>query len=148
MKPLLVLDKTLFRVCHPSHPAWIWFSVIERPKPSATTNPLWRVQICLSWLSPTGHENTPNSDSGRIALMRQKSTDFHPTFRSIFHDILPDTYDPVVNVPLEIWWLPPTCTEKLDTYNGRVTLTGDAAHTMPPCLCHSVPKLGNPLTVT
>lgn len=153
MEPLLALDKTLFQGCHPSKPAWMWFSVMERPKhhhdpvPSATSSPtttspisssttretpLWRVQICLSWLSPTDAAKIPVSDTERIGVMRQISTDFHPTFQNVFHDIAAKAHGPVVNVPLEFWWLPPQV-EKRSEFGGRVTLAGDAAHTMPLC---------------
>ncbi|PSN70284.1 FAD/NAD(P)-binding domain-containing protein [Corynespora cassiicola Philippines] len=131
MKPLLALDKTLFQGSHPSSPVWMWFSVMDRPDPTATAGgaSFWRVQICLSWLSPVGNSDVPKDNEGRVRLMREKSKDFHPTFRDIFLHILGDSHEPIVNVPLEFWWLPQD--EKPSTLQDRVFLAGDAAHTMP-----------------
>ena len=133
IRSLLELDPTLFQGCHPSNPVWMWFSVMEKPgaNGSSQAEPVWRVQICLSWLSSTAQLEIPKSNAERVHIMRQKSSGFHPRLKVIFEDILRVDQEPIVNVPLEFWWLPEEA--KQLQCEGRVTLAGDAAHTMPFC---------------
>ena len=139
--PLVELDPTLFQGCHPSIPIWMWFSLMERAHVPETKEShideqglpesLWRVQICLSWLSLTGDIHIPGTDTDRVHMMRQKSSVFHPRLKNIFQDILRSDQEPIVNIPLEFWWLPEEA--KQIRCDGRVTMAGDAAHSMPFC---------------
>ncbi|KAL8792798.1 MAG: hypothetical protein Q9195_004611 [Heterodermia aff. obscurata] len=129
--PLVELDPTLFQGCHPSAPIWMWFSIMEKAQipDHSTTESLWRVQICLSWLSLTSDVEIPGTNTDRVRVMRQKSSVFHPRLKNIFQNILRSDQEPIVNIPLEFWWLPEEA-KQLHT-GGRVTLAGDAAHSMP-----------------
>ena len=139
--PLAELDPTLFQGCHPSAPIWMWFSIMERAQMPETkespipdqgaAEPHWRVQICLSWLSLTSDVEIPGTNMDRVQAMRQKSSVFHPRLKNIFQDILRSDQEPIVNIPLEFWWLPEEA--KQLHCDGRVTLAGDAAHSMPFC---------------
>ena len=141
VSPLVELDPTLFQGCHPSAPIWMWFSIMERAQIAdtktsqksdhAAAESLWRVQICLSWLSLTSEIEIPSTNTDRVHVMRQKSNIFHPRLKKIFQDILRSDQEPIVNIPLEFWWLPEDA--KQLHCDGRVTLAGDAAHSMPFC---------------
>lgn len=133
VRPLLELDPNLFQGCHPSEPTWMWFSVMEKPEADISRDKhlLWRVQICLSWLAEVGSSEIPRTDAERVELMRRKSSNFHPCLRRVFTDILHSDHTPIINVPLEFWWIPEE--EKQMQCYGRVTLVGDAAHSMPLC---------------
>lgn len=51
--------------------------------------------------------------------------------RAIFIDALPDNYKPILNINLQDWHLP--AVPSLNSLGGRVTVTGDSAHTMAMC---------------
>lgn len=44
------------------------FSVMEKPEVNelSQTEPIWRVQICLSWLSPAGQLDFPRTNAERV----------------------------------------------------------------------------------
>jgi 2-polyprenyl-6-methoxyphenol hydroxylase-like FAD-dependent oxidoreductase len=130
--PLLDLDPILFQGCHPESSTWMWFSVMESPETNGSISlPLdqrvWKVQLCLSWPSADNRSEIPDSDAARVLKMREKAEKFDPRLRAIFYDALREDHTPVLAIHLADWHLPPTLASNLQ---GRVTLVGDAAHTM------------------
>ncbi|KAL2758482.1 hypothetical protein ACRALDRAFT_2026028 [Sodiomyces alcalophilus JCM 7366] len=137
---LRALDPTLFQGCQPRTRTWMWFSVMESPdingtasRPSAER--LWKIQLCLSWLTPTqdtehGEGDSSaldlSTDAARIRVMRQKAADFDPRIANVFRHAIPDDHGPVLKLRLFDWHIP---SSSVDT-GGAVTLVGDAAHTM------------------
>ncbi|THC89022.1 hypothetical protein EYZ11_011528 [Aspergillus tanneri] len=60
--------------------------------------------------------------------MRERAECFHPLLRVIFTDALPDNHQPILSINLQDWHLP--AVPSPHNLGGRVTVTGDAAHTM------------------
>lgn len=132
IKPLLDLDPILFQGCHPESSTWMWFSVMESPETNGSiVLPLeqryWKAQLCLSWPSADNRSEIAATDAARVLKMREKAENFDPRLRAIFHDALRLDHAPVLSIHLADWHLPPTLASNLQ---GRVTLVGDAAHTM------------------
>lgn len=135
IKPLLDLDPVLFQGCHPPSSTWMWFSVMESPDTNGTNLlPLdqrtWKIQLCLSWLSSGDEAEIPDTDVARVMRMRERARDFEPRLKSIFTEALPSSHGPILSIKLVDWYLPPHPTRST---GGRVTLAGDAAHTMAMC---------------
>ncbi|KAF8542583.1 putative monooxygenase [Trichophaea hybrida] len=134
IRPLLDLDPVLFQGCHPKSATWMWFSVMDSPETNGTAalppeQHIWKIQLCLSW--PSSDDPTaeiPATDAERVKVMRQKSLDFEPRLKTVFHDALRDNHGPVLSIDLADWYLPTQMWAA--ELGGRVTLAGDAAHTM------------------
>jgi 2-polyprenyl-6-methoxyphenol hydroxylase-like FAD-dependent oxidoreductase len=130
--PLLELDPILFQGCHPVTATFMWFSVMESPETNGTRGlpreqQVWKIQLCLSW--PTeGDGDIPQTDAERINKMRERASGFDPRLRTLFNEVLPDDHKPILSIKLQDWCLPSLPSPR--SLRGRVTLTGDAAHTM------------------
>lgn len=134
-KPLLDIDPLLFQGCHPESSTYLWFSIIDSPETNGTiSQPVdkrkWKVQVCLSWPSSGEDNEVPTTDAGRVAVMKERTADFDPRLKALFHDALSPDHAPVMSLKLSDWYPP---SEQWKNLNGRVTLAGDAAHTMTMC---------------
>ncbi|MCJ1248746.1 hypothetical protein MMC30_005965 [Trapelia coarctata] len=132
IKPLLELDPVLFQGCHPPSSTWMWHSIMESPETNGTIilppdQHTWKIQLCLSWLSSGDESEIPDTDAARVLKMREKARDFEPRLRSIFYEALHSSHSPILSIKLVDWYLPINPTRAT---RGRVTLAGDAAHTM------------------
>ena len=65
--------------------------------------------------------------------MKEKSRCFDPRLRAVFEDVLLDDHGPILSINLQDWHLPSSQSPR--NLGGRVTLAGDAAHTMAMCKC-------------
>lgn len=135
IKALLAIDPVLFQGCYPQSATWMWFSVMETPESNGTKflppdQQVWKVQMCLSWPKESDSD-IPRRDYDRILKMREKSRDFHPCIRALFTDVLSDDHRPIMAIKLQDWHLPSESPSQ--NWVGRVTLTGDAVHTMAMC---------------
>lgn len=136
VEPLLALDPMLFQGCHPETSSYLWFSVVDTPETNGTiSNPLdsqtWKIQLCVSWPSHRDEAEIPTTDSARVMLLREKTKTFDPRLKTLFHDALPLDHSPIMSIGLADW-CPPV--DPWNNFGGRVTLIGDAAHTMTMCM--------------
>lgn len=135
IRSVLQLDPVLFQGCHPVTKTWMWFSVMDSPQTNGTAElpeerQTWRVQLCLSW--PTESDSDiPVTDAERVLKMRERAQCFHPMLRAIFTEALPDDHHPILCINLQDWHLP--FEPSRNNLGGRVTVAGDAAHTMAMC---------------
>lgn len=109
---------------HPDGFMW-WQSIqdVEDPEKPET----WLFQNCLSWIGKPGREELPDAAS-RLAYWREKATRFADPWRTVGRD-LPDDL-PIVVDRTTVWR--PTMDWSTAELGTRVTIAGDAAHTMPP----------------
>ncbi|KAK1248647.1 hypothetical protein MKX08_006867 [Trichoderma sp. CBMAI-0020] len=126
IKPLRQIDPLLFQGCHPETGVFIYVSVLETPEvngSAGTADEHYRVQIMTSWLAKDHDEDIPESNPGRIAMVKRLATGFHPDLYNIVRAI-PETSS-TLHLVLQDW----PCRD-WDNHEGRVTLAGDAAHAM------------------
>ncbi|KAK8028499.1 hypothetical protein PG991_005555 [Apiospora marii] len=125
--PLRCLDPLLFQGAHPTTGTFMWFSILDVPDTNGTgdtSNPLYHVQLMLSWLFRGPEDEIPESNGDRLEQMRTKADGLSPTFNRVIQNI-PSTI-PVTEVKL-VDWVP---SPDWDNRGGSVTLAGDAAHAM------------------
>lgn len=125
--PLRRLDPLLFQGAHPSTGTFMWFSILDVPDTNGTGNtwnPLYHVQLMLSWLLRGPEDEIPESNGDRLMQMRDKADGLSPTFNHVIRNI-PATV-PVAEIKL-VDWVP---SPDWDNRDGSVTLAGDAAHAM------------------
>lgn len=126
VKPLRDIDPLLFMGCHPENENAIWISILESPEVNGTKgtgDERYRVQFNLSWSFTSPTDEVKSTSKERLAQMKCRAKDFHPTLRDAVQSI-PDTAN-VLEITLQDWpalgW---------NSHGGRVTLAGDAAHAM------------------
>lgn len=125
-QPLRNIDPLLFQGCHPTTGNYLWISLLDSPEMNGsqgTDQETYKVQVIESWLVKTPEDEVPESDAERIAVMKRRAQEFHPTLKAIVDGIPADT--PITEISLQDW----PCQE-WDNHSGRVTLAGDAAHAM------------------
>ncbi|KAB8279134.1 hypothetical protein BDV30DRAFT_233011 [Aspergillus minisclerotigenes] len=132
IRSLLELDPVLFQGCHPVTKTWMWFSVMDSPQTNGTAElpeekQMWRIQLCLSWPTESSTD-IPATDAERVLKMRERAECFHPMLRALLTEALPDNHGPILSIDLQDWYLP--ASPSLNNLGGRVTVAGDAAHTM------------------
>lgn len=123
--PLRRLDPLLFQGTHPTTGTFMWFSILDVPDTNGTantSNPLYHVQLMLSWLLRGSEDEIPESNGDRLEQMRTKADGLSTMFGHVIQ-IIPSTV-PVTEVKL-VGWVP-----SLNWYNhgGLVTLDGEAAN--------------------
>ncbi|RCI12587.1 hypothetical protein L249_0103 [Ophiocordyceps polyrhachis-furcata BCC 54312] len=136
-EPLRRLDPLLFMGCHPDTGHFLWVSVLDTPETNGsggTSSEHYRVQVIISWRvaaaadddddDDDAHSPVPKTDADRLIEMRRRASGFHPRLLSVIDAIPPSTA--VTEITLQDW---PPC-QPWDNQRGRVTLMGDAAHTM------------------
>ena len=140
------LDPFFLQGGDPKSNVYFWFSFLDTPtNNNRKEDPnSYECQILLSWPYKVGFQGgeapleVPSSNEERIQLMKRFAQSWAEPFKEIV-DCIPPSAE-VKNISLEDW--PP---EKgmWDNRGGRVTLVGDAAHTMTMCtlpFCTSLPS--------
>ncbi|KIM76465.1 hypothetical protein PILCRDRAFT_77717 [Piloderma croceum F 1598] len=132
IESLLEIHPVLIHGCHHESSTYVAFSAIDSPETNGTISrpveeQIWRVQVGLSWLYTVDDGEVPSTDAERIVIMRERSANFDPRLKSIFYDMLPSDHSPIRRIKVEDWC--PPC-DRCDSFDGRITLAGDAAHTM------------------
>lgn len=122
------LDPFFLQGTDPKTDAYLWFSFLETPS-DGREDGTYKCQVITSWpyrenwLERVDPTECPNTKTGQMFLMKNLSESWAEPFRSLVQDTPKDTEIR----PIELAdWLP-----RLSTgLEGRVTLVGDAAHTM------------------
>ena len=83
----------------------------------------WTFQVGTSWL---GKRDPSLSNDERMANVKKATSDMAEPFRSSNLWMSEDT---IVNTDPIAYWVP----IPFDSHEGRIALSGDAAHPLPPC---------------
>lgn len=135
IKPLRSMDPLLFQGCHPLTGTFFWFSMLETPQVNGTAGTdreRYRAQICISWPVRTPDDEASSTDEGRLGNMKQRAEGFVPFLQHAVSKIPDGT--PVTEIKLADW----ECLD-WDNSGGRITLAGDAAHSMTMCKSFLIP---------
>lgn len=119
----------------PKHDSFLYFSFLECPtKDSPSDDDIFKCQVIISWPYRAGYLGSeapievPAQNDDRVALIKRISETWTDPFKSILHNI-PET-TPAKSITIEEW-IPETGV--WDNRKGKITLIGDAAHTMTMC---------------
>lgn len=123
--PLRALDPLLFQGCHPETGTFFWFSTLDTPEVNGSKGDeeYYSAQLNISWPS---EDDVPSTNDGKLAKMKALAVVFEQRLRTTVHNIPDDTE--VIEIKLADW----PCLE-WPSYDGKVTLIGDAAHAMTMC---------------
>lgn len=125
-KTLRDIDPLLFQGCHPTTGNYLWISLLDSPEINGTLgtdNETYKLQVIESWIAKTPEDEVPATDAERVAVMKRRAREFHPSLRKVV-DAIPDD-SCIIEIKLQDW----PC-QDWDNHGGRVTLAGDAAHAM------------------
>lgn len=131
MQPFRDIHPVLWQGTHPTSGYYIFFSMLSTPKSngsSGTDNEYYEGQFNMSWLVKQNGE-LPKASSEQLAKMKSAAladTGFFPALRQAVLSIPDDTA--LLEIKLEDW-----PTQQWPSQDGRVSLLGDAAHTMTMC---------------
>ena len=109
---------------HPEGFMW-WQSIQDVKDPEQPET--WLFQNCLSWIGKPYVEDFPDRES-RLAFWKEKAQLFADPWKTVGRDFPEDL--PIVTDRTTVWT--PNMDWSKTEFGSRVTLAGDAAHTMPP----------------
>lgn len=132
ISPLLKIDPITFLGLSQAADACLFYAVMSSPEVNGTASLApsehrWHVQLSVSWQKRAGDISVPDSNEGRVQLLHQKLAHVWPPLKdavlnhTTHENIQVDVLSIGDWVPLQEGW---------DNLDGRVTLAGDAAHTM------------------
>lgn len=122
------LDPFFLQGTDPKTDAYLWFSFLETPS-DGREDDSYKCQVITSWpyrenwLERVDPTECPNTKTGQMFLMKNLSESWAEPFRSLVQDMPKDTE--IRPIELADWLPRPSA-----GFEGRVTLVGDAAHTM------------------
>lgn len=131
MQPFRDIHPVLWQGCHPGSGYFVFFSMLSTPESNdsaGTADPYYEGQFNMSWLTER-HGQTPKTPQEQLAKAKEAacaSSGMFPLLRQAILDIPEDTH--ALEIVLEDW-----PTQEWPLSEGRVTLLGDAAHTMTMC---------------
>ena len=131
MRPFRDIHPVFWQGTHPGTGYYVFFSMLSTPNSNGsrgTTDEYCEAQFNLSWHTKQNGE-TPEDPQALMAKLKEAAvagTGFFPALRAAVLAIPDDS--PVKGLKLEDW-----PTQEWPSLNGRVTLLGDAAHTMTMC---------------
>ncbi|KAL4802525.1 hypothetical protein BDV18DRAFT_154218 [Aspergillus unguis] len=149
--PLRAIDPLLFQGCHPTTGVFFWFSMLDAPGETQTSEldpkaakedgHLYKVQLGMSWPVKGPADEVPSTNEGRLQNMKRRAEGFVGFLYEVTQEI-PDGTE-VVEVTLQDWMGPGSGEEAdegadegsgsgsgWDNRDGKVTLAGEAAHAM------------------
>ncbi|WPH00023.1 Hypothetical protein R9X50_00284600 [Acrodontium crateriforme] len=126
------LDPYFMQGGDPKHDSFFYFSFLECPKnDTPSDDDIFRCQIIVSWPYRAGYLGSetpievPVETEDRIALLKKISNTWADPFKSILQNIPETTSSKSITI---VEWIPNTGV--WDNRKGKITLIGDAAHTM------------------
>jgi 2-polyprenyl-6-methoxyphenol hydroxylase-like FAD-dependent oxidoreductase len=131
MKPFRDIHPVLWQGTHPGSRYYLFFSMLSTPQnngSAGTEDEFYEGQFNMSWLIDRNGP-LPKSPADQLARVKQAAvsdTGFFPSLRQAILDIPDDS--PMLEIKLEDW-----PTQDWPSIGGRVSLLGDAAHTMTMC---------------
>ena len=131
MKPFRNIHPVFWQGTHPTSGYYVFFSMLSTPNSNGslgTADEYCEAQLNLSWHIKQNGE-TPKGSEALMAKLKGAAvagTGFFPSLRDAVLAIPDDSS--VKDLKLEDW-----PTQEWQSVNGRVTLLGDAAHTMTMC---------------
>ena len=131
MQPFRDIHPVLWQGTHPGSGYYIFFSMLSTPEGNGslgTGNEYYEGQFNMSWLVERNGE-LPKTPSQQLAKMKSAAladNGFFPSLRDAVLSIPDDA--PLLEIKLEDW-----PTQQWPSDGGRVSLVGDAAHTMTMC---------------
>lgn len=131
MKPFRDIHPVLWQGTHPGSGYYLFFSMLSTPQSNGsagTEDEFYEGQFNMSWLIDRNGP-LPKSPADQLARVKQaagSNTGFFPSLRQAIMGIPDDS--PMLEIKLEDW-----PTQDWPSIGGRVSLLGDAAHTMTMC---------------
>lgn len=131
MQPFRDIHPVIWQGCHPASGYFVFFSMLSTPESNGSADagdPHYEGQFNMSWLIERNGD-TPKTAAEQIAKAKEAasaSTGMFPLLKQAILDIPVDTH--ALEIALEDW-----PTQKWPSRGGRVSLLGDAAHTMTMC---------------
>ncbi|TVY40613.1 putative FAD-dependent monooxygenase [Lachnellula subtilissima] len=125
VKPLRDIDPLLFQGCHPDTGAYLWYSTLSTPEVNGSNgnDEYYEGQLNMSWIVKSPADEVPATNKEKISKIKDMARGFESRLKAVIERIPQDTE--VMEIKLQDW---PTLS--WPTYDGRVTLVGDAAHAM------------------
>jgi len=130
ISPLLEVNPVMFLGGSPTG-VCVFYAVLSSPEVNGTAalapeEHRWHVQVNISWLKADGAPSVPESNKARVELLLERMTKVWVPLRNAVEKGM--TSKTVVgSVRIADWVIPENPWNNLD---GRVTIAGDAAHTM------------------
>lgn len=131
MKPFRDVHPILWQGSHPGSGYYMFFSMLSTPRTNGsdgTPDEYYEGQFNMSWLiEKNGQlEIAPADRLAQVKLAATSGTGFFPSLQEAIGNIPDDS--PMLEIKLEDW-----PTQDWPSAGGRVSLVGDAAHTMTMC---------------